>query len=920
MTIEAVDANGAVATGFRGTVFITSSDPLASTASGYAFNPADAGIPYVFTAADSGSHTFTGAIKLVTGGVQTVSVSAPNMLKAISSVLVTGQVAKLNFSAPASSTAGDTFNVTVSAVDSTGAIGTGYSSQIHFASSDSLAGLPADYTFTPDDAGTHTFQVTLKRSGANFVSATEVGGKLTGGATINVSPQSASSLVLAGAAGAIGVSRPVTIVARDQFGNFTPNYTGTVQLVSSDPQAIFPPEVNLVGGTATFNVKFLTVGTQTITATDIATPWITGTLTSDATPPVPNAFVVSGYPNSVAGTSHNFTVSVVDTIGQTASGFKGTVFFSSSDIQAGLPASYTFTTADAGVHEFAATMKTAGQQSITVRDSLLTLTGTESGISVSPAAFSKFQMSVPNGADSKGHILVAAGDTILLTVAAVDAFGNPTSDYTGSVHISSTDTLAVLPSDYTYTPADSGLHVFSVQLGTATVNGAVWAFNAVDTVNAATLTTKTNFEVVNGAATSFVLALPANIVAGQAITSKVTARDAFGNTVKNYFGTVHLSSTDANAQLPADYTFASSDLGVHDFSLTLNTAGNQSLTAVDTQNNSVIGSEADNVVAAPATHFEVSAASQTVAGSTLMLTVRALDDHGNVDTTYQGNLVLSSSDAQATLPAFTFRNNDKGVATIPVVLKTAGVQSVSVSSSLGTLQGSLAGITVTPSAQIGSFVLSGFPATTAGIAQSFTVRAKDVFGNFTNVYTGTVNFSSSDAQAGLPSSYTFTAADAGVHTFSATLKTAGTQSISVKDSATATAVGSQTGIAVTASSVAGGIAVAGYPATTAGAAQNFTVTIRDAYGNLSTGFTGTVNFSSSDTKAGLPASYTFTAADAGAHAFSATLKTAGSQSITVTSASDAAVLGRQTGIQVSAAAAASFVMSAPSNVTQGVGF
>ncbi len=45
------------------------------------------------------------------------------------------------------------------------------------------------------------------------------------------------------------------------------------------------------------------------------------------------------------------------------------------------------------------------------------------------------------------------------------------------------------------------------------------------------------------------------------------------------------------------------------------------------------------------------------------------------------------------------------------------------------------------------------------------------------------SFSSSDAQAGLPSSYTFTAADAGVHTFSATLKTAGSQSITVKDPA-----------------------------------------------------------------------------------------------------------------------------------------
>src|SRR5207248_5732601 len=138
---------GNVATGFRGTVFIGSSDPAATTAAGYAFNPADAGIPYVFTAADAGSHTFTGAIRLVTGGDQTVTVSAPNMTPATAAVNVTGQVTHLAVSAPAAVNAGDTFNVTVSAIDTTGAVAPGYTSTVHFSSSDVQAGLPADYTF-----------------------------------------------------------------------------------------------------------------------------------------------------------------------------------------------------------------------------------------------------------------------------------------------------------------------------------------------------------------------------------------------------------------------------------------------------------------------------------------------------------------------------------------------------------------------------------------------------------------------------------------------------------------------------------------------------------------------------------------------------------------------------------------------------
>ncbi len=54
----------------------------------------------------------------------------------------------------------------------------------------------------------------------------------------------------------------------------------------------------------------------------------------------------------------------------------GTAHFTSSDIQAVLPANYTFTGVDAGVHVFSVTLKTAGSQSITATD---TVTGVHHG-------------------------------------------------------------------------------------------------------------------------------------------------------------------------------------------------------------------------------------------------------------------------------------------------------------------------------------------------------------------------------------------------------------------------------------------------------------------------------------------------------------------------------------------------------------
>jgi hypothetical protein len=80
-----------------------------------------------------------------------------------------------------------------------------------------------------------------------------------------------------------------------------------------------------------------------------------------------------------------------------------------------------------------------------------------------------------------------------------------------------------------------------------------------------------------------------------------------------------------------------------------------------------------------------------------------------------------------------------------------------------------------------------------------TVTAEDAGGNVTTGYTGTVHLTSSDAQAVLPANYTFTTGagkDNGIHVFSVTLKTAGTQSITATDTVTGTITGTQSAITV----------------------------------------------------------------------------------------------------------------------------
>jgi hypothetical protein len=186
------------------------------------------------------------------------------------------------------------------------------------------------------------------------------------------------------------------------------------------------------------------------------------------------------------------------------------------------------------------------------------------------------------------------------------------------------------------------------------------------------------------------------------------------------------------------------------------------------------------------------------------------------------------------------------------------------------------------------FLLSSFPATTtAGAAQTIALTVKDAFGNIVKAYSGTVHFTSSDPQAVLPAKYTFTAADAGVHTFNITLKTAGSRSITVAD--TAKAMLTRTGAIRVTPAAASQLVITGPTSVINGIAQAFIVRVTDAYGNTVTGYRGTLHFTSSDPKAVLPADYTFTATNAGKHTFRVTFKTPGTQWLQVVDVANGAL-------------------------------
>src|SRR5205085_382082 len=138
-------------------------------------------------------------------------------------------------------------------------------------------------------------------------------------------------------------------------------------------------------------------------------------------------------------------------------------------------------------------------------------------------------------------------------------------------------------------------------------------------------------------------------------------------------GTVHFTSSDGAATLPANSTLTN---GTGTFNATLRTLGNQTITATDTVTSSIAGtSNAIAVSAAAATHFAVSTPASATAGSAFSFTVTALAHPTRRSTGHAGTVHFTSSDGAATLPANSTLTN--GTGTFSATLRTSSSQTIS---------------------------------------------------------------------------------------------------------------------------------------------------------------------------------------------------------------------------------------------------
>jgi len=280
----------------------------------------------------------------------------------------------LKVATPASASSGQAFTVTVTAENfPQGNPVPGYSGTVHFSSSDTATGvvLPPDSTLTN---GQGTFSVTLITAGSQTLTVSDTANSLSTTVTVAVNGLVHDLKVTAPGAATAGQAFTMTVAAEDALGNPVRTYTGTVHFSSSDtsPGVVLPPDSTLTNGQGTFSATLDRAGSQTIGATDTVNATITGSVTVQVTAASAATLRLTAPASAKATQAFSVTVTLTDRFGNVATGYTGTVHFSSSDMLAqtlgDLPHDYTFTGGDAGTHTFSVTLATVGNQTITVAD------------------------------------------------------------------------------------------------------------------------------------------------------------------------------------------------------------------------------------------------------------------------------------------------------------------------------------------------------------------------------------------------------------------------------------------------------------------------------------------------------------------------------------------------------------------------
>ncbi len=869
--VTARDAVGNTATGFTGNVTLA-----------IGTNPPGTGAldGTVTVAAVAGIASFPGVNIDEAGTGYTLTAAATGLTGALSVTfnITAGSATQLAFTVqPVNTAAGApiTPTVQVTARDSVGNTATSFTANVTLAIGTNPPGNGVlDGTATVAAvAGIASFPgIDIDEVGAGYTFTAGAAG-LTGATSsaFNITSGAATQLAFtvqpADEAAGAPFTPAVQVTARDALGNVATGFTGTVTVaIGTNP----PPggvldgttSVSAVLGVATFpglNIDKAGTGyTLTASATGL-TGATSAAFTIAAGAATQLAFTVQPS-TEAAGAPITPAVQVTarDAFGNTAPSFTGSVTLAigTNPPGTGVLDGTTSVAAIAGVATFAALDIDEAGAGYTLTANATGLTGaTSAAFNITAGAATQLAFTVQPGNAASGAPITPA-----VQVTARDALGNTATGFTGTV------TVAIGTNPPPGGVLDGTASVAAVA-GVASFPGlnideAGTGYTLTASAPGLTGATSAAFTITAGAATQLAFTvLPSTTLAGASIVPvvQVTARDALGNTVTSFSGTVTLAigtNPPGNGILDGTTSVVAA-LGVANFpGINIDEAGaGYTLTA-----------SATGLTGATSSAFTITprAAAQLVfsvqpsnavanAAITPAVQVTARDSLGNTATAFTGTvtLAIAANPGNGALDGDSTINAVAGVATFPGLnIDEAGVGYTLTANAAGVTDTTSNAFTITAGAatQLAFTVQPSNAGAGVTITPAVQVTARDAFGNTATSFTGagstvTVAIGTNPASGAL-SGTTTVAAAAGVAIF---------PDLSINNSGsgytlTAAATG-LTGATSTSFSIGGGatqLAFTVQPSDeVAGVAiaPAVQVTARDAMNNTVTGFTGNITIS-----------------------------------------------------------------------------
>jgi len=348
--------------------------------------------------------------------------------------------------------------------------------------------------------------------------------------------------------------------------------------------------------------------------------------------------------------------------------------------------------------------------------------------------------------------------------------------------------------------------------------------------------TSNSFNVNPGSVSTFQIGTVASPkTAGTAFTLVLTALDANGNTATGFTGTVTISDGTGTISPTTSGSFTA---GTRSQPVTITRAQNDVTISRERWIGHSQTSNFFNITHGSLTGFAIGTIADQATGLPFSVTVTAHDANNNTVTSFTGpgntvNIIHSGSGSISPIISTDFTSG-VWVGNLTIAQTQTNDRVTVTRTSGGSQSGQSNAFDVDPSS-VDHFVISTIGGTqTAGTAFAVTITAQDAGNNTVTTFAGTANLID-ETGSGTPPQVTFAN---GVWSGNVTITTSSTS-----NTLTVTGVG-KSGTSNTFNVVAAGVASfeIGLIASPQAAGADFSITIRarDSYGNIATGFTGTV--------------------------------------------------------------------------------